>query len=64
MKPLIVSLTLQICGFMMACAQENIQRPSNYNYTWGLVFSYEGKTSETLDCFEKELKDKDMFILG
>ena len=57
MKQLIMSLTLLICGFMMAYAQENIQRPSSYNYTRGIDLAHEGKTSEALECFEKELKD-------
>ena len=42
---------------MMTNAQDIIQRPNSYNYTKGIDLAHEGKTSEALESFEKELKD-------
>ena len=41
----------------MTNAQDIIQRPNSYNYTKGIDLAHEGKTSEALESFEKELKD-------
>jgi len=57
MKSLILSIVISFGGTMMTNAQENIQRPSSYNYTKGIDLAHEGKTSEALESFEKELKD-------
>ena len=57
MKELIMLLAILFVGTMMMSAQDNIQRPSSYNYTRGIELAHEGKTSEALECFENELKD-------
>lgn len=57
MKNLFVLLVFLFCGTMMTNAQNEIQRPNSYNYTKGIDLAHEGKTSEALECFEKELKD-------
>ena len=41
----------------MTNAQDIIQRPNSYNYAKGIDLAHEGKTSEALESFEKELKD-------
>lgn len=57
MKSLILSIFILFGGTLMTNAQDNIQRPSSYNYTMGVDLAHEGKTSEALESFEKELKD-------
>jgi len=57
MKSLILSIFILSSGTLMTNAQDNIQRPSSYNYTKGVDLAHEGKTSEALESFEKELKD-------
>ena len=41
----------------MTDTQDNIQRPNSYNYINGIDLAKEGKLSEALESFEKELKD-------
>ena len=57
MKSFILSIVILFGGTMMTNAQDIIQRPNSYNYTKGIDLAHEGKTSEALESFEKELKD-------